>query len=248
MKKSIIISSILLAGALVVPIQLLACEPSQSVKQTTLLPLGRVLGESTVKPIIKTITLTKGVYKFKVGKKTYSLKPFPNYSGAVMARQINFGSNLGSVYVFIPQGSYSKAIISYYLPSNYSQRREFYPFSTSSSFKGWNASISVEPLNNKVYLAIGTKKVGASVRIVEVTSKGMLWVNSLTVVETEGKGVVLVQFLKLYPLQSGLVTMIKGNTSTLKVWKYSQITYRFDQDEAFDLSKIKVNGEKISIQ
>ncbi|RJO59630.1 hypothetical protein C4546_00890 [Candidatus Parcubacteria bacterium] len=213
----------------------------------TFLPLGRVLGEATVKPTIKPITLTKGVYKFKVGTKTYSLKPFNNYSGAVMARQINFGTKLGSVYLFIPQGAYSKAIINYYLPGSYSQKRELYVFGTISNFKGWNASISVEAYSHKVYIALGTKGAGASARVMEITSKGLRQVNNPTVAPTESKGPVLVQFLKLYPLQNGLVTLIKGNTATLKVWKYNGAKNRYDQDPDYDLSKIKIQNEKISL-
>ncbi|MFA6588379.1 MAG: hypothetical protein WCT08_04910 [Patescibacteria group bacterium] len=247
MKKISLLVSILVISVFLMPTGLFAYTNVQTVSQSALLPLGRVLGENIVKPTLKNISLTNGAYKFKSGKKTISLKPFPGYSGKVMARAINFGGKSGTVYLFIPQGSYSKAIVSYYLPSNYSKRREIYPFSNTSGFKGWNASISVEPLNYKVYLALGTKKVGASARIVEITSKGLLWVNNPTVVETEGKGAVLVQFLKLYPLQNGLVTMISGNTSSLKVWKYSSSANRYDQDKNFDVSAIKVDGEKISL-
>jgi len=197
------------------------------------------------KPTITTITLTKGAYKTTINGKKLTLKPFPGYSGLVWAKKVNFGKNLGYAFLFVPQASGTPSVLKYY-NTNIGQMRSLTPFYGDHTL-GYNVDVVVQPKTKKVYIVFGTKSVGASARITEIGRKGNTWVNNPTVASTENKGVVLVKFLKLYTNEYGLVTMISGNSSTLKVWKYSSSTHRFDEDTSYDKSLISISGDTLTL-
>lgn len=200
---------------------------------------------ATPMPTITTIKLTNGAYKTTINGKKVTLKPFSGYTGAVWAKRVNFGANLGLVYLFVPQASGTPSILKYYDTFD-GKMRSLTPFFGNHTL-GYNVTIAVQASSKKVYLAFGTKAVGASTRVIEITRKGNNQVNNPTVADTEDKGQVIVQFLKIYGKDYGLATMIADNPATLKVWKYSKSTSRFDEDTAFDKNVIKTANNTLSL-
>lgn len=197
------------------------------------------------KPVISTVTLTNGVYKAKIGSKTVTLRPFPGYPGAVWAKKVNFGANLGSAYLFMNKDARNPSVLKYYHTS-IGKMRSLTP-SYGAHYQGYNVDMIVQPKSKKVYIAFGTKAVGTSAHVREITNKRTNVVNSPTVADTINKGIVLVKFLKIYTNEYGLVTMIKDNPATLKVWRFSAKTHRFDEDAAFNKSLIKTTGNVLSL-
>ena len=180
---------------------------------------------ATTTPIIATATSSSGQVKWAVGKKIYSVRPWgKNYHGKMMAKKVTFGKTM--IVLTVAQASGAQPEVKLYTSAG-KLLESIRPFYGGNNL-GYNASLIVQPKLKRVFIAFGTKKVGASARIMEVTSRGLNQVNNPTVAPTESKGQVLVQFLKVYPNEYGLVTMIADNTATLKVWRYSTRTERFD--------------------
>lgn len=229
MKKTLIITTVLTA-ALSISISPLC---------------ARFASAASAKPTITTIALTNGAYKATINGKKVTLKPFSGYTGAVWAKKVNFGANLGSMYLFVNKEARTPSELKYY-STGVGSMRSLTPF-YGAHYKGYNVDMIVQPKTKKVYIAFGTKATGASAHVREVKNKRVDLVNSPTVAETENKGVVLVKFLKLYTNEYGLVTMISGNASTLKVWRYSSTTHRFDEDTSYDKSLISINGDTLTL-
>jgi len=227
--KKILLPTAILAG-------LIACFAGPMTARATTTPT----------PIIYSISLTKGVYKTIINKKNVPLKPFPGYTGSVWAKRVYFGNNLGSTYLFVQRSPGTTASVMKYYETSTSRMWTITPFYGNHK-KGYNASVVVQPKTKKVYIALGTKATGVSARVMEITRKGINQVNNPTVAETQDKGVVLVQFLKLYPNEYGLVTMITNKPATVKTWRYSSTTHRFDEDIIYDKSRIKTTGNVLSL-
>ncbi|MFH0829516.1 MAG: hypothetical protein V1907_05100 [Candidatus Kerfeldbacteria bacterium] len=200
---------------------------------------------ASAKPTITTISLTNGAYKATINGKKVTLRPFSGYTGAVWAKKVNFGANLGSMYLFMNKDARTPSELKYY-STGVGSMRSLAPF-YGAHYKGYNVDMIVQPKTKKVYIAFGTKATGASAHVREVMYKRTDVVNSPTVAPTESKGVVLVKFLKLYTNEYGLVTMISGNTATLKVWRYSSSTHRFDEDTSYDKTLIHISGDTLTL-
>lgn len=197
------------------------------------------------KPVISTITLTNGAYKAKIGSRTVTLKPFTGYAGAVWAKKVNFGANLGSAYLFVNKDARNPSVLKYY-HTTVGEMHTLTP-SYGAHYKGYNVDLIVQPKTKKVYIVFGTKATGASAHVREITNRGTNVVNSPVAADTADKGVVLVKFLKLYTNEYGLVTMIANKPATLKVWRYSGATHRFDEDTSYNKGLIKTDGNVLSL-
>lgn len=209
-------------------------------------PGGSASAATTI-PTVTKISLTKGAYSFVLGKKTVKLKPFPGYTGAVWARKVSFGKNLGAEYLFVPQakGTNSTSDMKYY-NTNFGQMRSLSPFYGKHTL-GYNADIVVQPKTGMVFLAFGTKEKGVDARIVQLGRRGITQVNNPTTADTADKGQVLVKFLKMYTNEYALATMIADKPGTLKIWRYSTKTERFDEDTTTSKAAIQTADNNLHL-
>lgn len=214
---------------------------------TVLAPTPQVLGISTTKPVInRGLVVTAGQYKFTNNGKKITITPFgKEYTGAIWARKVNFGSELGTLYVFATSDPYKKGVVKVFNQKGklVQTLKPFVGFATS----GMNISIVLEPKTDDVYIAFGTRKAGKTARVYELKPNGLVSRGQLTASSTV-KGNVSVQFLRAYPDAVGLVTMISGKRSTLRMWKLDGATKVLTQDKAFDFSRIKTKGNSISLK
>lgn len=218
------------------PAPVVSTPPISTPTSPVLIP--KVLGEEVIVPVITSLKLSKGEYKYKLNGKIISIKPFgTSYKGKVWAKKVNFGTELGVVYLFINSEKLKTGAVKMYS----TQGKLIGTFKPYGGFatNGLNADITI--INNEVYLAVGTTKAGTTARIYKVTNKTLKSIN--TVKASKSNGNVIVAYLKLYSGQYGLVTMLKNQKSTIKVWKYDSIKNKFIEDTKFNKKKIKVvNG------
>jgi hypothetical protein len=207
---------------------------------------GRVLGDETALAVITTLTQSKNKYSLvTLAGKTIKVQPFDkSYTGKIWAKRINFGVNIGSLYVFAPIDQYAKGVIKVYGPKG-TLLQTIKPFGKFSP-SGFNLDIVIEPLNDVVYLAVGAKKAGTTAVIYEVSATGLKSVNSVKVNKKTGN--VMVKFLKLYTDQYGVVTAVDGSAKTLMVWKLNPTTNKFTQDKTYSLKKLKISGNTIKLK
>lgn len=195
------------------------------------------LGTTTIHPVMKALTLIKGVYSYKLSGKTINVRPFgTDYRGTVWARSVDFGPE-GKLYVFINSGAYKKGQIKVFRADG-KLLKAYNPYGGFAT-NGLNATTLVES-NDLVYLAVGTTKAGTTVKTYQVTAKGLKTLNSLAASTKQGN--ILVGFQKVYKSGYGLVTMRKYYPSTLKVWKLDLKTNKFVEDKKINKTKIKLVG------
>lgn len=199
---------------------------------------GRVLGEETALPIITNLKQSNNKYSLvTLAGKTVKVQPFDkSYKGKIWAKRVNFGEGTGSLYLFAPLDMYPKSAIMVYGPNGKLIKtvKPFGGFSTS----GFNVDIIVEPLNDVVYLAVGTRKAGTTVVAYEASSTGLKSINSVKAGKTSGN--VAVKFLSLYTKQYGLATASNGATASLKVWKLDSTQKKYVQDKSYSTKKLKI--------
>ncbi|MFH0828970.1 MAG: DUF5011 domain-containing protein [Candidatus Kerfeldbacteria bacterium] len=217
-----------------------------AVRTVKVISKGRVLGVQTALPVITNLKQSKNKYSLvTLAGKSVKVQPFEkSYKGKIWAKRINFGEGLGSLYLFAPTDTYAKSAIKVYGPKGTLIKtvKPFGGFSTS----GFNIDIVVEPLNDVVYLAVGTRKAGTTAVVYEVSSTGLKFVHSVKVGKTSGN--VMVKFLKLYANQYGLVTAVNSSAQTMKVWKLNPATNKFTQDKTYSLKKLKISGDTIKLK
>ncbi len=186
-------------------------------------------------PIIKTITLSKGAYTYKLNGQAITIRPFGTaYKGAIWARSINFGPD-GIILVFLNSQAYKQGQIKVF-KVNGKLLKAYNPYGGFAT-SGLNATVVVES-NKKVYLAVGTLTAGTTVKTYQVAAAKLTALTSL--VTTTKAGNVLVSFQKLYKTQSGLVTMKSGDKTTIKVWKLDLVKNKFVEDKKINKSKLKI--------
>lgn len=209
--------------------------PAPAISMPTLAPIPKVLGDTIFHPIIKSLKFTKGAVSYKFNGKSITIRPFGvAYKGSVWARSIDFGP-AGKVYIFMNSESYAKGQIKVFAADG-SLLKAYNPYSEFST-KGLNATIVAES-NSNVYLAVGSKKFGFTVKTYQVTTKGLRALNSL--VASMNSGNIIVGFQNLYKNQYGLVTMKQNARSTLKVWKFDLKNKKFVEDKKIGKSKLKL--------
>lgn len=198
-------------------------------------PSGKVLGVEVFKPIVSNQKTVSGALVIKVGTKKVTLRPFGTaYKGAIWAKKVNFGLD-GVVYLFAPLGKYTKGSIKVY-NQNGKLLGEYKPFGGFAK-NGFNLDIAVSK-DNIVFLPVATPIAGTTVRIYKVTTKGLVTVNSIKA--TKKTGNLIVRLSKIYSGDYGLLTYLKGQKSTLKVWKYNATTKKFVEDTKYNKAKIKI--------
>lgn len=197
---------------------------------------GQVLGAQTFHPIVQVINTTNGAYNIKVGNKKVKMQPFSSsYKGSIYARKINFGSQLGAVYLFINSNPQTKGAIVMF-DSSGKKINTYKPFG-GFAVNGLNAT-TISESNDQVYLAVSDPKSGTTVKTFQVTNKKLINLNTLKATGTSGN--ILIRFRKLYTDQYGLVTMLKGKTSTVKVWRLNLTTNQFTEDKTINKKNIKI--------
>lgn len=198
-------------------------------------PIPQVLGTTTTRPIIKGLTVIKGVFSFKLNGVTKKIYPYgKTYKGTVWGKSVDFGSD-GKLFVFVNSQEYPKGQIRVYR-SDGKLLKAYNPYGGFAT-NGLNATAVVES-NDNVYLAVATTKSGTTVKTYQLTAKGLTTLNSLKA--TKSAGNLKVAFKKLYKTQYGLVTMKEGDRSTLKVWKLNLTTNKFVEDKKINKSKITI--------
>jgi|GEM_PF-4194278 len=199
-------------------------------------------------PQVSAVTLTKNVFKEKRSTGTVTFRPFnASYTGKIFARKINFGTTRGYVYLFAATDQFQQGTIALYS----SKGKEIKRIKVGGRFftNGATVDLTVETLNNHVYLAFGEKTKGKMVNAYDVTMTGLTRALNASAVKGKVKnGNVLVKFLAAYTGQQGLVSIIQGRPSTAKMWKLSAATNMFTQDTSFDFKKVKISGTNITLK
>lgn len=210
--------------------------PTPEVLIPALAPIPQVLGAEIFRPIVNTIKNTKGAYSFKVGTKKITLKPFGTaYRGSIWAKKVDFGSDVGVVYLFANTGGYRKGAVKAY-DNNGKLLGVYKPFGGFAT-NGFVLSIAVD-INDNVFLVVATPKAGTTARIYKVTKGGLTIVNSVKAVKVGGQ--MVVRFSKIYKNDYALLTYLKGKKSTLKIWKYNSATKKFIEDKSYNKKSIKI--------
>lgn len=208
-------------------------------------PLPRVLGVSTTKPSVVKGKVVGSTYSYKLDGKKITITPFgSDYKGTLWARKFDFGSDLGFVTVFVPLDTYAKGAIRVY-DENGKIVQMAQPFGGYTT-TGFNVSVATDSASNKVFLAIGKKSKGNTVRVYEVTNDKMKVVDTLTVSSSKGN-VVPVLMVRMYSDSVGLATMVNGKKSTLRAYHYSLVTGHFVRDTAFTLTRLKIRNNTITL-
>ncbi len=189
------------------------------------------------------ITVTKGAYTTAFNGKKRTIRPLGEYTGKVLARKMIVKKYNQPIYVFIPldaQASPNIVVVDY--KGKVVRRTSLKTFST----KGFNADAVTDGVH--AFFAVGTAAPGTSARVYRVTETATQLIRSLS---QSTKGKVFVKFLKLFSTsgqQYGLVTAIKGKTTSVRVWRYSVTAKAFSRLTTYDVKKIILSNAGLSVK
>lgn len=181
------------------------------------------------------------------GSAKHQVLPFgAGYKGSVWAKRVEFEQGESPRTVVVPTSAFGKGTIKVY-NENGKVIQNLKPFGVYIN-QGVIADIIQQPSSGKVYVLVGFKQSGFTVRVYELTASGLHAVANLPVVSVKNKGTIYAGFRKLYNGDYGLAAMKQGSTSTLQVWKISAAS-KFTKDSAKGtLAKLRVVNGKIVLK
>lgn len=205
-------------------------------------PAPIVLGAKTSRPTITSIRLKNGTHSFKVGKQTKKLQPFSAASARTVAKRITF-SNGTKVFLFLNAGPAHNGSLTLYSATG-KRLGTWLPYGTAAT-TGLNADFMVQD-NDRVYVAVGWNADGRRAQVYEVTAKRLKLVRTLDVAANQ-RGSVELKFVKGTNDRANLVTMLKGQRSTIRFWTYRAAARTFLQDVKFNTNRVSTAGGRITL-
>ncbi|MFA6042899.1 MAG: immunoglobulin-like domain-containing protein [Patescibacteria group bacterium] len=183
---------------------------------------------TVVKQVVKNGRLT-----MKVGKKNVTLRPFPKYSGNVVAYKTVVKNTTEFQYLFLNTDATSTPELVLYNAAGKLQKR--YSLKNIST-KGINFSIVADPSTRYTLIAIAPKTGSLQVTQYGLAVNGLKNLGKVTA--ASGKGTVVFHMLKTYTNAYALVTGVKGSTAKPKVWLYFPPAGKIAQDKNYDTKKL----------
>jgi hypothetical protein len=196
-----------------------------------------------VMPTVAKQTVKNGRLTIKVGKKNVTLRPFPKYSGNVVAYKIAVKNISQFQYLFLNTDATSAPEIVLYSSAGKLQKR--YSLKGISK-KGLNYSIVADPSTLYALIAIAPKTGSLQVTQYGLASNGLK--NLGKVIAASGKGTVVFAQLKVYPNAYSLVTLVRGSTAKPKVWLYFPPAGKITQDKSYDTKKLSWNKTSVKLK
>ncbi len=190
-------------------------------------------------PEVGGVTVVNGVWTPTGGN---AFQPLGNYVGPMATKKVYLGYETGTRYVFVPKGNNPDGAVAVF-DEDGALIKTLAPFGSSGK-KGMTVTSAVN--DGVFYFSIGQKS-GGKVKVYSITNDGVQQRGSFS--GGSGKGSVTVKFLKLYGSRYGLVTLMRvDGKDILKVWKYSTVKKVFVQDTKFDMGKIRISGNIVSLK
>lgn len=202
--------------------------------------------QDTIPPAtITDLTAANGSYTITANNRRTPIRPFGSgYRDKLWAKRVELPSPKKTLYFFIPKTKVVNGAIAIY--DRHGRRLALEkPFARFAK-QGLNADLRVDPLTNKLFLAVGSKDSTARVQVYEVTRKGLRSISTLKPPRLRRNSNVMVKFLKLYPEENGLVSFVPGTSSSITVWRFSPTKKKFVRDTAFNLQRLKLRGERVT--
>ncbi|MBI4415088.1 MAG: chitobiase/beta-hexosaminidase C-terminal domain-containing protein [Candidatus Kerfeldbacteria bacterium] len=211
---------------------------------TTPAPQGKVLGATTVKPVITALLSGKGKVQLIIDGKKKLVAPLgKKYTGLFFAQKYDFGED-GSFTVAIPKDPTVRGVVAVYNSKGVLvlKRKLGGVYST----RGLVATATVQ--GEKVYLAVG-QKVGNRVEIFRVTGKTFKLMRSLMPLKKGATGTAAIKFVKPYKSgDAGLAIVAKAAKKTAtKMFRFIGVKNNWMEDTKFNVAKVKLLGGKIVI-
>lgn len=169
------------------------------------------------------------------------------FNGSYWAKRVTLrDTQATTIFIIIPLTPFKYGTIDVYAKNG----NALQGFKPAGSFitRGAMADLVVQPSSTTPILAFAHLN-GSTVKLYEVTSTGLVARGQVVVNRKNFSGNLIVGYRKLYGTDYGLVTMVKGRTSTLQVWKYNPVkkTFSIDTTKA-TLAKLKVTADKITLK
>lgn len=207
--------------------------------------LADAVPNARTRPNVAGITVKNGTYALLVGKQTVKLRPFgAKYGGAVAAWKVSFNVVGQELYVFAAGAkSAASSVKVYNAKGKLMQTLKPYVAGTQA---GLTAVMTVEPLTNRLYLAVGSIGKSGKVIVFQGGVTGFRPIQQLTAGAAGSK--TIVKFLKLDPDEYALVTMMSGKPASMKIWSYDDASKRFFEDTATQQKRVTVNGDALNVK
>lgn len=197
-----------------------------------------------VGPSIIKVTTTRGVLSTTVNGKKLSLAPFGRgFRGTILARKLIIHTTKDPMFVFIVTTATGRpSLVVYNSKGQLTSRQDLRTFST----KGLIIDLAVDPKTLSILAAVVPTNGGTTVKVYTISRNGLKVAGSAIVSSKSTR--IVEKFLKVAPNEVGLVTMVRGKTSTVRVWRYSTSRKVFIRDAKFNLKKLLLTGTSIKLK
>ncbi len=139
---------------------------------------GRVLGVNTTIPAITPVSARRGSFGISSPRGSVTIRPYRNYTGNVWARKVDFGEDLGIIYVTAPLGPYAFGDIKAY--DMYGAKVAVEKIGGAYMRSGIRADIAVDAASNAVFLAAGPISGSSVFSVFEITPVGSILMQQLS--------------------------------------------------------------------
>lgn len=232
-------AAIVLAGVSAASVVVAAEGVTVPVRHLQILPdpdeRGRVLGVNTTVPVITKISARNGLLVINTPRGSVTVRPYRNYHGNIWARKVDFGEDLGIIYVTAPLGQYAFGDIKAY--DMYGAKVAVEKIGGAYVGSGIQAGIAVDPATNAVFLAAGSKSGSKTVSIFDITPVGSVLLQHVTLP-------VKATNLRLSILAAngttGIIATPDARTHSLRLWEYHPDTNVFFERQGIQQSAYRI--------
>ncbi|MBI4093179.1 MAG: carbohydrate binding domain-containing protein [Candidatus Kerfeldbacteria bacterium] len=188
-----------------------------------------------------------GAYTITIGKKRVQLQPFgKGYLETIWAKRVKFRSPSTTWYIFANNNRATKGAIKMYNAKG-KLVRTVRP-TDKAAVAGIRAAIAVQRSSKKVVLAALDKGRNGRIRFFELTPKQIHKINDVAVGGNPRNRTVLLAFLKLYISDNVFVAAVRGQPSSLRVWKYGPSKKIFVRDTSPNSKRIDTKNGRFQLK
>lgn len=202
---------------------------------------GRVLGVNTTVPVITIVSARHGSLVINTPRGNATIRPYRGYNGNVWVRKVDFGEDLGIIYVTAPLGQYAFGDIKAY--DMYGAKVAVEKIGGAYVRSGIQADIAVDPATNAVFLAAGSKSGGKTVSIFEITPVGSLLLQNISL---PAKATNLRLGILVANGTTGLVATPDARARSLRLWEFHPETNVFLAHKDIQQSAYRITEQGIA--
>lgn len=185
-----------------------------------------------VGPTLSNVTVRNNTLTIRVSGRNVLLRPFPGYTGAMVAKKVVLDRTSNPFYLFIKTQTRYPQMAVYDVNGRLKWRVSL----SAVSSNGLLVQLAPNPVSSSVYIALAPTSGVMNVTMYNLTKSNLYKMKTFNA--AGGRGTLVMAFLKNSSTEYALMTKVKNTSKSPYVWRYKGGKTSWYRDTTFDLSRL----------